>query len=189
MNMTTKTALAAVALAAGMISTSAYATQLVANTPIDSLVSDWTAGYGHAFDSGVAGNTFVDTYNFTSDSSAYLVDSFLHSTPAELTVTAVGIHDALTHALVGTAGIEVDATNFSSPATGTGLWRFSNITIAANTGYYLEVDGKVLSNTGTVYAGTINLTPTAPVPEPGTYAMLLAGLGMVGFLRRRKAAK
>jgi hypothetical protein len=27
----------------------------------------------------------------------------------------------------------------------------------------------------------------APVPEPETYAMLLAGLGLLGFLRRRKA--
>ena len=27
----------------------------------------------------------------------------------------------------------------------------------------------------------------APVPEPETYAMLLAGLGLVGFMARRKA--
>ena len=28
----------------------------------------------------------------------------------------------------------------------------------------------------------------APVPEPSTYAMLLAGLGLVGFAVRRRAA-
>jgi len=29
----------------------------------------------------------------------------------------------------------------------------------------------------------------APVPEPKTYAMLLAGLGLVGFMARRKAMR
>jgi hypothetical protein len=33
------------------------------------------------------------------------------------------------------------------------------------------------------FSGTI---PTTPVPEPETYAMLLAGLGMVGALARRR---
>ena len=28
--------------------------------------------------------------------------------------------------------------------------------------------------------------PIAPVPEPGTYAMLLAGLGVLGFMARRR---
>ena len=34
-----------------------------------------------------------------------------------------------------------------------------------------------------------NVSVMAAVPEPETYAMLLAGLGLMGFLRRRKAAK
>ncbi|MBV6323622.1 choice-of-anchor C family PEP-CTERM protein [Duganella violaceipulchra] len=35
-----------------------------------------------------------------------------------------------------------------------------------------------------------NVSVTAAVPEPETYAMMLAGLGLVGFIaRRRKAAK
>ncbi|MFN4063839.1 PEPxxWA-CTERM sorting domain-containing protein [Azoarcus communis] len=34
-----------------------------------------------------------------------------------------------------------------------------------------------------------NLTFAAPVPEPETYAMLLAGLGLVGFMARRRSAR
>jgi len=41
------------------------------------------------------------------------------------------------------------------------------------------------------YSGAVidNVSVTGAVPEPETYAMLLAGLGMVGFIARRKAAK
>jgi PEP-CTERM motif len=37
--------------------------------------------------------------------------------------------------------------------------------------------------------GTFNDVPSAPVPEPETYAMMMAGLGVMGFIaRRRKTA-
>lgn len=32
------------------------------------------------------------------------------------------------------------------------------------------------------------LVPVAPIPEPSTYAMLLAGLGLLGFVTRRQKA-
>lgn len=38
-------------------------------------------------------------------------------------------------------------------------------------------------------SGSNALYSMAPVPEPKTYAMLLAGLGLVGFMARRKAMR
>jgi len=31
--------------------------------------------------------------------------------------------------------------------------------------------------------------PPAPIPEPETYAMMLAGLGLMGFVARRRKQK
>jgi hypothetical protein len=49
--------------------------------------------------------------------------------------------------------------------------------------HYLAIANEV-SNTTSLYS--IN---AAPVPEPETYAMLLAGLGLVGFMARRRNAQ
>lgn len=35
-------------------------------------------------------------------------------------------------------------------------------------------------------SGWLGATPTTPIPEPETYAMLLAGLGLMGFVARRR---
>jgi PEP-CTERM motif len=39
---------------------------------------------------------------------------------------------------------------------------------------------------GKVLIDDINLQVATPVPEPGSYAMMLAGLGVVGFIARRR---
>jgi hypothetical protein len=51
------------------------------------------------------------------------------------------------------------------------------------TGYVAHYNG-----TGYDYSNTLTLAQPVPVPEPETYAMLLAGLGLVGFttLRRKQ---
>lgn len=50
--------------------------------------------------------------------------------------------------------------------------------------YTLNMAGYKLSTATASYAGNISISP---VPEPETYAMLLAGLGLIGFsIRRRK---
>lgn len=48
--------------------------------------------------------------------------------------------------------------------------------------WYVGADVFYNQYTGTVASGT----PMSPVPEPHTYAMLLAGLGLMGFIALRK---
>ena len=51
------------------------------------------------------------------------------------------------------------------------------------------MDGKHYLSIANEVSGTTTLYSLAPVPEPETYAMLLAGLGLLGFTaRRRKSA-
>ncbi len=50
----------------------------------------------------------------------------------------------------------------------------------------------VMGNAGSFSGSTtynVGTLPSAPVPEPETYAMLLAGLGALGFMGRRRKAK
>ncbi len=58
------------------------------------------------------------------------------------------------------------------------------ISLAANT-YTLEVRGSVDGTFGGAYAGVLDI---APVPEPGGYALMLAGLALIGGIvaRRRR---
>ena len=58
-------------------------------------------------------------------------------------------------------------------------------TLAGLTGgsYYYQITGNATGSTGAFYSITSSVTP---VPEPETYAMLLAGLGVVGSLYRRR---
>ena len=58
--------------------------------------------------------------------------------------------------------------------------------------YFLDVFGRTDGATGGLYSGSISVSPVlAPVPEPESYAMLLAGLGVMGAIavRRNKAKK
>jgi len=50
--------------------------------------------------------------------------------------------------------------------------------LANSTKSYLSIDG--------ISIDFSNIDPVAPVPEPETYAMMLAGLAMLGFLTRRR---
>ncbi len=50
----------------------------------------------------------------------------------------------------------------------------------------IRVDGTVVSDDGASFGGAMMLMP---VPEPETYGMMLGGLGVLGFLARRRKAR
>ena len=51
--------------------------------------------------------------------------------------------------------------------------------------YSLNVSGFAPGNTGSYQISSL----LAPVPEPETYAMFMAGLGLMGFMTRRRSIK
>lgn len=54
---------------------------------------------------------------------------------------------------------------------------------------YISISGIANGSFGGLYSGSISVSPSigiSPIPEPETYAMLLAGLGMIGAIIRRK---
>jgi hypothetical protein len=69
--------------------------------------------------------------------------------------------------------------------TFTSSFSFSPLTNAGSP-YSIHINGVTLSTSSKAsYAGTLDIAAT-PVPEPETYAMMLAGLGLMGFIARRR---
>ena len=60
--------------------------------------------------------------------------------------------------------------------------------LPAGKDYYVEVHGGQILAAGLSYDAKISAFPSV-VPEPETYAMFLAGLGLMGFMARRNQTK
>lgn len=58
--------------------------------------------------------------------------------------------------------------------------------LAAGT-YFLTATGKLAGSLGGDFNVSFNINPLTPVPEADTYALMLAGLGLMGLVSRRKA--
>jgi hypothetical protein len=150
----------------------------------------FNAHFGDTFAAATMGNTFSDVFTFnvanSFDSAASLTSSYLNTAlTKDLLVTGFSLYkyDPASMSILGTAIAGVD--NTLPGAHPTDSWSLSAFGLTSGS-YALKVDGQVIGAGGGAFGGDLAI---AAVPEPETYGMLLAGLGVVGFLaRRRKAA-
>jgi hypothetical protein len=186
--------LASMIAGASLMASSAYAATVGKTVTVD-LKTDLSGGYnahfGNEFTSVETNNLFVDKYMFTLangfDSSASLTSTYLKSsTVKDLLITGFNLvqYDPTTNAILNTY-TGVSATG--SSAHPTDVWELTTAGLSAGS-YFVEVDGQILGSAGGTY-GTDLTIAVAAVPEPATYGMLGAGLGLLGFVARRKKAK
>lgn len=151
----------AVLLAAA--STSAMATNFTQNVAITGNTTNF--GQSHVGAAGV----FSDTFNFTGVTGNFNVNlglfSFGLSAAQNIDFTSVIFNGT---PLTISNGLFVSTAN-----------TLANLNV--NTPFTLTVNG--ISGSNASYSGVLN---ASAVPEPETYTLMLAGLGLVGFATRRK---
>ena len=118
---------------------------------------------------GLSGQTFLDHFTFTvqPSNSFTLTTSSLYESGVTLSGAQLFGPGAT---LIGTTGSPFFT---ASPTLLPGA-------------YDLQVSGTLTATSG-LYGVSVNFnSTTAPIPEPETYAMMLAGLGLMGFVARRR---
>lgn len=185
-------------MGASFVAQSAFAAD-INNTTTVKLTTDGSDGfnahYGDSFSGATTGETFMDKFTFTLtgdfDSAASVTSSYLNSkTIKDLDITGFSLNliNPVTNAVITTyAGTDITAPGVNQ----TDNWQLTAMGLTAGT-YVIEVAGKVVGNGGGAFGSDLTISPSAvaAVPEPATYGMMLGGLGLIGFIaRRRKSAK
>ena len=182
------------ATAATAASSTLTPTQLVFNT--DS--SGSLAEFGRSF---ITTGNFEDSYSFiiSSLSSVYssVTSKAAFAAPPKVALTSKNI---LTSNLDITGFSLFDVTrNYTfagtqpKPSSLSEYWFIEKDLSAGN--YRLDITGitRIASNNHSAsYSGSVsleNIAPASAIPEPATYAMLLAGMAVVGFASIREKRK
>jgi hypothetical protein len=132
-------------------------------------------GYSANFGNNGVNNMFNDSYKFSlpADSSGNGAANVISLGGNGVIFTAFTLYETSIGLVSGGTGGTTSSLNFSGGAV--------------PGAYTLNVAGhKTESDLAGSYAGNIVTTPVSPVPEPKTYAMMLLGLGLVGFSARRR---
>lgn len=145
-------------------------------------------------DDGLAGGkTFDEFFQFTLPDSAAAAWTLTASVADAVGLSALssdlyfGAVSTLSHGAGDPSPIAngQSFTDSSDPVSPT-YWTFDpgtpNLANLAPGTYTLVVSGRTLADGG-AFGGTLSI---AAVPEPETYAMFLAGLGMLGAIARRR---
>lgn len=173
-----KSLLAALVLAtASFTAPTAYADDI--STPPQALsVVGMSSFFGDSFGINNSGDTFMDhfTFNITGtvpQSLDAIVSSISRTASTGLDITGLSLYSS---------GGTLISSGMSLQSGAIDVWTLSSDNLAAGN-YYVQVSGTLVSATSGAFGGAVML---APVPEPETYGMLLAGLGLVGFMARRR---
>lgn len=179
-----KSLIAAVVLASASFASTAAMAATVGNTPQVLDLTDGSGFFGDTFAMNNNGNTFADRFTFTVGSTGAgssldaIISSVSHSADTGLDITGVSLYNATGDMLV--------SSGHSLQSGSIDVWTVSTNNLTAGN-YYLQVSGNLVSDQAASFGGAVAMA--APVPEPETYGMMLAGLGVLGFLaRRRKSA-
>ena len=171
--MKLKSIVAAVAVAATLAT--GASTALAATSTLTFIGN--TASFG----SNVSGS-FSDTYNFSLSEDSFAGVSAT-SVALKFTGFDVGAITSFAAMLDGNA-----LTSTTSSFAGVGFTGLVSLLAGGKTlasgSHALVVSG--FAPDGASYGGNVTISP---VPEPETYAMLLAGLGLIGAIARRRNGK
>jgi len=171
-----------VALIAALATALPWTTTIAAtNLGLISSTTGWSAA--------TVGGAFDDFYNFTVSPNggsgfAGTSVSFVSYGALVGTLSVYLGTFALASEVAGNSGMDLSSfisTAVSPNGSITTTVSGSSKLLTALTPYTLRIQGS--SQNAAAYTGLVALTP---VPEPETYAMLLAGLGMVGMMIRRR---
>jgi hypothetical protein len=193
--MKLKSLVLATVAGAALVAQGAGAATVNRTAPIvmaDDGLGGFNAHFGDTFTQSTTGSTFTDVFTFDVgtpfDAAASLTSSYLNTPQTkDLLITGLSLYryDPVTKTQLGTAiaGFDLTGTGADAPdswsVTGYGLARGS---------YAIQVDGRVRGVGGGSFGADLTISP---VPEPQTWATLLAGLGVCSALawRRRQPAR
>jgi hypothetical protein len=191
-----KTLLAALVIASASFGSTAFAqstttTNVVGNTPQTVKLTDNAGFFGDVIGANHQGATFADKFTFsvsgtTAMSLDAIISSISNSASTGLDITGLALYGTGTSTSTGSTSGNLVASGHMMQSGSIDVWTLSTTNLAAGN-YYLQVSGNMVGTGAASFGGALQMA--APVPEPETYGMMLGGLGVLGFMARRRKAK